>query len=194
MNVPTSAFHYHDGVIGPTPTIWCGVDLPDGDSLEFASAGVGSVYTYIDTTSEFSIQYTKVKNDGADNDWSRGLGVIRQTVTYDQFTDGGSTTGTIVLDEAIPSGALVIRSTVTGITGFTGNTSATVAIGDGTDADRYMTGTPSVYTTASAVSVGDCSGVEIHTAAANITVTVTANSDFTSVSAGQMTVSLYYLM
>ena len=71
---------------------------------------------------------------------SGAAGILRkitQTVAYSAFTDGGGASGTFALTEgSIPAGATVLFSAVTAITGFTGDTSAVITIGDGTDADR----------------------------------------------------------
>jgi len=124
------------------------------------------------------------------------LNKITQTVTRAQFTDGGGAAGTFVLtDGTIPAGATVIAAAVQAVTGFIGDTSATIVIGDGSDADRYNTGTPSVFATAAdGVDVGVPSGVRYHNAAKSVTLTVTSATDFTNVSAGSVTVSLYYLL
>ena len=124
-----------------------------------------------------------------------GVFKFSQTVTYDQFTDGGGTSGTFVITAGtIPVGATFLYSAVTAVTGFAGDTSATLIIGDGTDADRYNTGTPSVFATAAnGVAMGAPSGVQYHAAAGTITLTVTSAADFTSVSAGSVTVEFYYL-
>lgn len=121
------------------------------------------------------------------------LGYIEEYVQRSQFTDGGSTAGTYQLKSAIPIGAQVIVSLVTQLTGFTGDTSATLIIGDGTDHDRYNTGTPSVFTTANQVAMGAISGTAVHTAAVFPTLTVTSASDFTSVTAGALKVRIVYL-
>lgn len=120
------------------------------------------------------------------------LGYIEEYVQRSQFTDGGSTAGTYQLKSAIPIGAQVIVSLVTQLTGFTGDTSATLIIGDGTDHDRYNTGTPSVFTTANQVAMGAISGTAVHTAAVFPTLTVTSASDFTSVTAGALKVRIVY--
>jgi hypothetical protein len=176
---------------GAAPVQWFGADVPDGDRGPWATAPVGSQYCKKSATQ--TTWYTKEKNDGADNDWSVRWGEIRQTLTYSQFTDGGSTAGTKTLTETLPVGAWVLRSVLRNVTGFTGDTSAVITVGDGTDVDRYNTGTPSVFTTANAIDLGAPSGTQIHTAAATVTVTVTSGADFTSVAAGQLTISIYYL-
>jgi hypothetical protein len=119
---------------------------------------------------------------------------VTETVGFASFTDGGGASGTKALAVQIPVGARIIGMHITALTGFTGDTSAVVIIGDGTDTDRYMTGTPSVFTTAAnGISLGIPSGVLYHDAAKTVTVTVTSNADFTSVSAGSMTVEYFYV-
>lgn len=117
----------------------------------------------------------------------------QQTVLFSEFTDGGGASGTKDLGVVIPAGAVYARTLITDITGFTGNTSATFTLGDGSDVDRYNTGTPSVFTTASqGVDAGAPSGTAWHTANATPKITVTGASDFTNITAGQLTVTLFF--
>ncbi len=120
---------------------------------------------------------------------------ITQTVPYTAFTDGGSTVGTYNLTAGvIPAGALFVGTAVTAVTGFAGNTSAVMTLGDGTDVDRYNTGTINVFATAATgVAAGIPSGVLYHTADATVRLTITTATDFTAVNAGSVTVELYYL-
>jgi hypothetical protein len=119
---------------------------------------------------------------------------ITQTVLFSQFTDGGAAAGTFDLTEVIPVGAIVLHSCLTNIVGFAGDTSAVITVGDGTDVDRYNTGTPSVFTTAAAgIALGVPSGVQYHVAQKTVKLTVTSAADFTSVSAGSVTIEIYYL-
>lgn len=121
------------------------------------------------------------------------LNKISETVAFGDFTDGGSTAGTFDLSTQIPVGATVLRAVLTALTGFTGDTSAVLIVGDGSDGDRYNTGTPSVFTTAAnGLDLGAPSGVGYHAAAATVTLTVTSGADFTSVSAGSLTIEIYY--
>ena len=79
------------------------------------------------------------------------------------------------------------------LTGFTGDTSATIQVGDGSDVDRYNTGTPDVFTTnASGVDMGSVSGADWHDSTATVTITITSAADFTNVSAGAATISIFY--
>lgn len=118
----------------------------------------------------------------------------QQTITRAEFTDGGSTLGTLALGVTIPAGAVFERCLVTDITGFTGDTSAVITVGDvGGDVDRYNTGTPSVFTTAAAgCDMGAPSGTLWHTAAVVPDVHITSNADFTAVTAGQLTITLFW--
>ena len=118
---------------------------------------------------------------------------IEEEVSFSQFTDGGSAVGTYVMKSPIPIGGHVLATTYTSIIGFTGDTSATLVVGDGSDADRYNTSTPSVYTTAGAVEAGVPSGIKGHAAAVYPTLTVTSAADFTNVTAGAVKVTIFFV-
>lgn len=121
------------------------------------------------------------------------IGYVEEFVTRSQFTDSGSTAGTYQLKSAVPVGAYVLNTVLTELVGFTGDTSATITVGDGSDVDRYNTGTPSVYTTANQLAMGVPSGTKEHTAAVFPTLTVTSNADFTSVTAGAFRIKIVYI-
>lgn len=123
------------------------------------------------------------------------LGVITETVGFAAFTDGLAADGTYIITSSIPAKAIFLYSKVKVPAGFAGNVSAVLTIGDGSDPDRYNTGTPSVFATAAnGVEMGAPSGTRYHpTAMATVTLTVTGGSDFTAINAGSLTVSLYYL-
>lgn len=120
------------------------------------------------------------------------LDYVEERVTRSQFTDGGSTAGTYTMKVQIPVGAEVVKTLITNVTGFIGDTSAVVIVGDGSDTDRYNTGTPSVFATAAMVAMGAPSGTLVHTAAIKPVLTVTSASDFTAVTAGAMTIRIIY--
>lgn len=191
MFYPNTPQFVQPGVGVASPAGWCGPDVPDGDAAPWITAPVGSEYIYVVEDTHIA-KYVKVKDDSADNDWAIVSGVISETVAVADFTDGGSTAGTVVLASQIPAGAFVTRAYLLDVTGFTGNVSATITVGDGTDVDRYNTGTPSVFTTAAAIDLGAPSGVQIHTTAKSVTLTVTSNSDFTAVTAGALTIRIFY--
>lgn len=121
-------------------------------------------------------------------------GVLEETFEYDAFTDGGGAVGTIQFTGSVPAGAVVLGTKVTVGAGFAGDTSAALTIGDGTDVDRYNTSTLDVFSTAaSGVQSGVPSGSLLLTSANQPTLTVTTNADFTSVSAGEVTVAIYFI-
>lgn len=112
-------------------------------------------------------------------------------ISYADFTDGGSTTGTYQVKFELPVGFYVERSQLLDVTGFTNNTSAAITIGDGSDVDRYNTGTPSVFTTISRLDLGVASGTRFLATANRPTITITGNSDFTAINAGALTLRIY---
>jgi len=120
---------------------------------------------------------------------------VSETIAYGDFTDGGSTSGTYASSVlAIPAGATVLSCAATALTGFAGDTSATVQVGDGSDVDRYSTGTPSVFASSTGgKALGKVSGSQYHNTAATVTVTVTSANDFSSVSAGSITLQVCYI-
>ena len=75
-------------------------------------------------------------------------------ILFSQFTDGGAAAGTYQVKFTLPVGFYVERSQVYDVTGFAGDTSAVIVVGDGSDVDRYNTGTPSVFATISQFSLG----------------------------------------
>lgn len=188
-NVPTSG---HDSILGQPPEIRYGNNAVDGDAHPWKLLPLGSIYFRRLATAVVG-QWHKLKNDGADDDWVGLVQCITETVAVADFTDGGAAVGTYTMAKSIPVGAAVLQTTVIGLTGFTGDTSAVITVGDGTDVDRYNTGTPSVFTTAAALAVGVPSGVREHAAAIAPVLTVTSNADFTAVTAGQLTIRIYYL-
>lgn len=120
-------------------------------------------------------------------------GVITETVLISAFTDGGAADGTKTLATQLPAGSVFQYSLVTVNVACSGDTTAVLIIGDGSDGDRYNTGTPSVFTTG-VKDMGAPSGNRFHSAAQTVTLTVTGGSDFGAVNtAGSITVSLYYL-
>lgn len=132
-----------------------------------------------------------------DSGASRKVGVVavlEEQFDHADFTDGGGASGTIQFTGALPKGAVVLGSKVLVPEGFAGATTATLTIGDGSDVDRYNTGTPDVFSTAAdGIESGVPSGNKLLTAENRPTLTVTVTTDFTGVTAGKLTVSLYYI-
>lgn len=183
------------GVYGQLPAVWMNTAAIDGDALPFARAPVGSLYGLLDKDNRLLQWYVKRSAGQVDNDWGPlgGMGVIAQRVTYDQFTDGGGAVGTLDLAQTIPAGAVAQRSNVFNVTGFAGDVSAAMTIGDGTDADRYNTSTVNVFADAAALDCGAVSGTAWHSAAKTPKLTITTATDWGLVTAGALTVVIFYL-
>ncbi len=119
---------------------------------------------------------------------------ISATIGYASFTDGGAAVGTYSLTEVIPAGSLYLGTAVTAVTGFAGDTSAVMTIGDGTDVDRYNTSTVNVFATAAnGIASGIPSGLLYHAAQVTPKITITSAADWTSVNAGSVSIEMYYL-
>ena len=117
-----------------------------------------------------------------------------ETIAFGDFTDGGGAAGTIDLTNTIPAGAIVLYVGSDALTGFAGDVSATIQIGDGSDVDRYNTGTPDVFSdVANGIDLGNPSGDQFHDAEATVTVTITADANWGDVDAGEITLEFYYL-
>lgn len=130
-----------------------------------------------------------------------GLNSIKETISYSDFTDGGSTAGTYSMTTTIPAGSWVIGTKVDVNTGFTGDTSCVLDIGDGTDADAFTYTTHNIYTATTNLMEaadgvgGGATGHGLYNATSAVTVTLTATSatDWGLVTAGEIEVAVYYL-
>ena len=140
-----------------------------------------------------------------------GMGIrsISQEVLYTDFVDGTSTAGTMTLRKKLPAYCFPIGTKVVVTTGFTGDTTAVLSVGTSTtslvagvvDADILTNdGTINVYTAAKTyMTFATFTDTNVpqddeQTVASNyILLTVTGGADFTSITAGKMTVTVYYL-
>lgn len=193
MHLEPEPRFWESGINGPAPVLWYGVNAVDGDAYPWAMAPRGSIYCITGSQARY---FVKNENAGHDSDWCAlgGIHTIVQRVLYSQFTDGGAAVGTLTLDGTIPIGAIVLKTAIVNVTGFTGDTSAALTVGDGTTVDRYNTSTIDVFTTVAALDGGAISGTAIHTAAKTPVLTITSASDWGAVVAGALTVKIFYLL
>jgi hypothetical protein len=182
------------GTFGAYPETWVGKQAPDGDANPWAAAPVGSLYSYYNSTTGTTRVYVKRLHNLRDDDWGQVEGCVQKRITRAMMTDGGAAVGTYTLTETIPAGAFVTQTLLSDVTGFTGDTSAVVIVGDGTDTDRYNTGTPSLFTTAVMIAAGVPSGTKEHIEAKAPVVTITSAADFTAVVAGAFTLKIFYIL
>lgn len=119
---------------------------------------------------------------------------LAQTVDITDFTDNaGTATGYVDL-RALPKNALVLGWKAVVTTGFTGDATAVIQVGVSGDLNRYSAVTDLSVLAAGTVgaSVSNDANVLALTAATP-RVTVTGGADFTSITAGAMTVTVYYI-
>lgn len=121
--------------------------------------------------------------------------VLAETVVLADFTDNTDTTGYADLSTQLPEGAVVLGWQADVKTGFSGDTTATVQVGESGNIDRFSAKTDNSCLTADVV------GTAAPAVAANqgylagaVTprVTVTGGSDFGGISAGEMDIKLIY--
>ena len=124
------------------------------------------------------------------------IGVLSKSAAYGDFTDNEDTTGYLDFDDDLPAGAIPLGWKAVVATGFTGDTTAVAQVGVAGDLDRFSAVTDQSVlgagtVGASALGRSDC--LDGIAAAQTPRITVTGAADFSSISAGQMTVYLYYL-
>jgi hypothetical protein len=128
---------------------------------------------------------------------------VAQRVSYADFTDGGTTDGTLVLDNTIPAGSFVIGTKVKVETAFDGgsNSTAVLDIGDGSDADIFSYTTHNLATAADNLvevcdpysTAGSETGIVPIASETSITLTATVDSDWTTLDQGQALIEIFYL-
>lgn len=192
MLINNNRGYYEPALAASIQGLTQGSDIPS-DSSFFTAQALGSQY-FRTITGGYEV-WTKVANDGLATDWL-GEGAIMDTFGTADMTDGGSTTGTFVMTGDVPAKSFGHQAVALNITGWAGDSSCTIQVGDGSDADRYSTGTPSVFSSLVYLSLGAASGTAAHAAAVTSpTITLTSGSDFTSVvsnGSGEVTVLLTY--
>lgn len=185
---------FGQGLNGGKPGVWADTAAVDGDRPPWSRAPLG--YTYWKrVNANQQEQYIKVKDSGRNDDWVLLQGIIAQRIDYSEFTDGGSTTGTLLLDGTLPVGVYVKRCFLVNNTAATGESTLTIQVGiAGGDVDAFTTGTPSVATAADILDLGVPSGATAWiTTAVAPTVTLTEDDDFTDITAWAATIILEYM-
>ena len=190
MRISNTDAYYEDSIAGQ-PQVKYGVGAVDGDAAPFVSMPIGS--KYIRNGAGFVHEYTKVKNDSTDNDWTGGMNVLRQSVVLADFTDSTGATGTLALDGTIPAGAVVVRCIVTDVVAFAGDSTSVLIIGySGATAAWVVSGGVSVQSNIAMLD-GGIPATPAVAAVKTPLLTITEDDDFTDITTGSMTVSIYYL-
>lgn len=126
------------------------------------------------------------------------LGVLSESISVADFTDGGSTSGYKDLVAKLPKGAVPLAWKFVGTGAFSGDTSATMEVGIEGDTDRFSADTAgSVFAAATVGSLAlAADALKGISAAVTVRVTVTTSSDFTTCKTagkGAGTIRIYYL-
>jgi len=127
-------------------------------------------------------------------------GIKTETITVSaaSMIDGGTTTASVSsASNVFEVGDFVLGYAAQVTAGFTGggNTSVTVEVGDGTDTDRFGPATDASCHTAAEIG-GLSQGIPVIDAAKPLHVTLTCDSDFSSIIAsdvGLMNVKVFYI-
>jgi len=125
-----------------------------------------------------------------------GLPAVRtlsESVAFGSFTDGGGTSGYIDLGSNIPAQCIVLGWKANVTTGFTGDTTAVVMVGKSGDTDCFSADTAQSALGVAKVGSNALAAASYTAAATTPRVTVTGGADFTSISAGVMVVTIYYM-
>ncbi|MBT3201173.1 MAG: hypothetical protein HN350_14825 [Phycisphaerales bacterium] len=118
---------------------------------------------------------------------------VSQVLDFDDFTDNGDATGYIdFTTDDIPAGSIVTGWKAVPTAGFTGDTTAVIEVGTAADPDAFSADTSQSVLAAATVGSGAAPDTAFVGAATTPRVTVTGAADFTSISAGSMTVTVYY--
>ncbi len=122
-----------------------------------------------------------------------GLGVVSQVVAFGDFTNNEDATAYIDLTSQIPAGSIVLGWECVVATGFTGTTTCTVQVGIAGALDKFSAVTDLSIFAAGTVGSTVKAGNVYEAAAATVRVTATEDSDWDDVTAGSMTVNVWYI-
>lgn len=135
-----------------------------------------------------NVSAESIKNCGV------GFGAVREVISYNQFTDGGSTTATYNMKKQIPAGSLVLGSKVNVLASFNAATSAVLGI----QSNAYSGNTThNIKTVANnlvkAAFISTDAGIVAVPTATTVALTVTTNGNFSTVTTGKIEVWVFYL-
>ena len=118
--------------------------------------------------------------------------MVSQILDYASFTDNGDASGYIDLGGAIPAGSIVTGWKAIVATGFTGDSTAVIEVGVSGDTDAFSADTAQSALVAGTVGSAAKEALAFVGADSTPRVTVTGGSDFGNISAGSMTLTVYY--
>lgn len=126
-----------------------------------------------------------------------GMGIrkIAQVVGFKDFTDGGSTVGTLTMKDQLPLGAFVIGAKVTVKEAFNPTTSCVLKIGKSSGEDEFTYGNVqdiNIFTTGNKQSLTEAAKSIIE-AAQSVYLHATGGANWSTCTAGKMLVEIFYL-
>ncbi len=119
--------------------------------------------------------------------------LVSQTLDYASFTDNGDATGYIDLSGTVPPGSIIVGWKGLVGEGFSGDTTATIEVGKAGDTDAYSGDASQSVLNAATVGSAASEALAFVGSSATPRVTITGASDFGNISAGSMTLTVYYL-
>ncbi len=122
-----------------------------------------------------------------------GLGVISQAIVFGDFTDNEDATAYIDLTTKLPAGAIVLGWECVVATGFTGSATCTVQVGVAGALDKFSVVTDLSIFAAGTVGATVKAGNVYCAAETTVRVTATEDSDWGDITAGAMTVNVWYI-
>lgn len=131
--------------------------------------------------------YTQITGEGA------GIRVTEVEIDHSLFTDGGSTTGSYTITDAVPARSIGLGSLIETTEGF--NTAVTAALGNSAGQDEWTAGavTAAVTTAGTKILSAYETTPTVIAAEQDIYVTLTHSSDFTLVTSGKIKIKLIYI-
>jgi hypothetical protein len=122
------------------------------------------------------------------------IAFVQQKVDLADFTDNTDATGYVDLSTQLLAGAIPLGFKAVVHTAFIGNVSAAIQVGVSGDLDRFSSVADQSVFTAGTVGAGaPADAADGIGAAQTVRVTVTGGTDFTAITAGSMTVTVYYI-
>lgn len=121
------------------------------------------------------------------------FGVVRQNVKLSDFTDNEDTTGSLTMTQKIPAGSIVLGTYVHIKEGFSGDTTAVLAVGKSDTEDEFSYGT-TLNILSAGIDMEEPEAGERHCESeTTVYLTITGAADFSSISAGKMCVEVVYI-
>lgn len=127
------------------------------------------------------------------SDIGMGLRKVSARVSYSDFTDGGGASGTYDFAKSLPAGAFVIGTKVTVEEAFDGDTTATLAVGNTSDTNKYTDNTTVDVSSVGVVGDSAEDPLEFIAEATTVRATLTGASDFGNFTAGRAFIEVFYL-